>query len=172
MVTDKKQVAKPKVNPVATTTSTKTTTTSQVNKDELFDPSKINTKGDKGTSEGTSTKGGNQGSLDGHPDGNQGTGGGIGNNNGSYGLTLSGRTNVKPPTLNVAHNEIGDIKIKISVDRNGKVIKADYERSGSTITDSYLIGQAKNAALKTTFNADANASETQTGYITFHFKLS
>jgi hypothetical protein len=52
------------------------------------------------------------------------------------------------PSLQVEHNEIGDVRIKIYVDKNGKVTRAEYERSGSTITDSYLITQAKNAAMK------------------------
>ena len=55
---------------------------------------------------------------------------------------LGDRKIKSPPKLSVDHNEIGDVKIKITVDRNGKVTKADYERSGSTITDTYLIAQS------------------------------
>ncbi len=88
-----------------------------------------------------------------------------------YKRQLGDRKIKSPPKLSVDHNEIGDVRIKITVDRNGKVTKADYERSGSTITDTYLIAQSKAAAMKTTFAVDNNASESQIGYITFHFKL-
>lgn len=172
---DHKTVDKPKTNTTTTTNhnNTTTNTTKPIDQNQIFDPNKINTNGKPGSSsEGNTTPGGNQGDPNGDPNGGYGTSG-LGNNpNGSgYGLDLKGRSTVKPPSLSVEHNETGDVRIKIYVDQNGKVTKAEYERSGSTITDTYLITQSKNAALKTVFNVDKNAPDTQVGYITFHFKL-
>jgi len=162
---DKKNTDKPK-----TQTNTTNTNTSNINKDELFDPNKLNTKGQTGNSEGNTTYSGNQGSQTGDPDGYHGPGAGKGDD-GSIGWSLDGRSMKSKPSLQVEHNEIGDVRVKIYVDKNGKVTNAVYERSGSTITDSYLINQAIAAAKKATFNADSKAPDTQIGYITFHFKL-
>ncbi|HMU69155.1 MAG TPA: energy transducer TonB [Chitinophagales bacterium] len=165
-VPDKKNTTKPTTQTTTTSTQQNTNT---INSNELFDPSKLNNKGNSG-SEGTAGGTGNEGSPDGDPNGYHGPGAGRGDN-GSVGWNLDGRSMKAPPTLQVDHNEIGDIRVKIYVDRNGKVTKAEYERSGSTITDSYLISQSKNAAMKATFNVDKNAPEVQIGYMTFHFKL-
>jgi outer membrane biosynthesis protein TonB len=162
---DTKKNETPK-NSTTTTTETKPT----INEKELFDPGKISNKGQTGSSEGSSTYGGNQGSTNGDPNGYQGPGQGKGDD-GKTGWDLSGRSASYKAPLAVQHNEIGDVRIKIYVDRNGKVTKAEYERVGSTVTDSYLINKSKEAALKWSFNADKNAPETQIGYITFHFKL-
>lgn len=163
---DKKNTDKPKTE----TTTNNNNNTTNINKDELFDPSKLNTKGQTGSSEGNTYTGGNQGSQTGDPDGYHGPGAGKGDD-GSIGWSLDGRNMKSKPSLQVEHNEVGDVRIKIYVDRNGKVTKAEYERSGSTITDTYLINQAKTAAMKATFNADPKSPETQVGYITFHFKV-
>lgn len=170
VIPDKKVITKPKVESKSTTETKTNTTTTSVNKDELFDKNKIKTTGDKGSSSQGDLGGkGDQGDPNGIPDGGKG----LGNKGDGYNIEGLGNRSIKnPPKLSVEHNEIGDVRIKITVDNNGKVIKADYERSGSTITDSYLISQAKAAALKTTFNVDPNASKEQIGYITFHFKLS
>ena len=155
--------------PKADIKKTPVESTKPVNKDELFDPNKIKNKGDKGSSsDGDKGGTGNQGDPNGIPDG----GNGLGTKGDGYDVSGLGDRKIKsPPKLSVDHNEIGDVRIKITVDRNGKVTKADYERSGSTITDTYLIAQSKAAAMKTTFAVDNNASESQIGYITFHFKL-
>lgn len=163
VIPDKKVITKPK-------TETKTTTTTPtINKDELLDMNKLKNKGQTGSSsQGDKGGTGNQGDPNGIPNG----GNGQGTQGDGYDISgLGNRTMKSPPKLSVDHNEIGDVRIKITVDRTGKVIKADYERNGSTITDTYLIAQSKSAALKTTFNVDNAATEIQIGYITFHFKL-
>lgn len=166
-IPDKKNTEKPKTE---TTANANNNNTTNINKDELFDPSKLNTKGQSGASEGNTYAGGNQGSETGDPNGYHGPGSGRGDD-GSIGWSLDGRNMKAKPYLQVEHNEVGDVRIKIYVDRNGKVTKAEYERAGSTITDSYLISQAKSAAMKATFNADPQSPEVQIGYITFHFKV-
>ncbi|HRG26974.1 MAG TPA: hypothetical protein PLJ00_03705 [Chitinophagales bacterium] len=164
-IPDVKKNDKPKTN-----TNTQTETKPTIDQSQIFTGDKVNNNGQSGNSEGNSTYGGNQGSTNGDPNGYHGPGAGKGDD-GNVGWDLAGRSMKAKPSLQVEHNEIGDVRIKIYVDKNGKVTRAEYERSGSTITDSYLITQAKNAALKSTFNADSKAPETQIGYITFHFKL-
>lgn len=162
---EKKNTTKPN-----TTSTTSTSNTNTINKDDLFDLSKVNNKGQNGnSSEGNTTYGGNQGTPTGDTNGSYGPGSGTGT--GGYGLDLNGRNMTVKPSLSLDHSETGDVRIKIYVDRNGKVTKAEYERSGSTITDTYLINQAKNAALKTHYNVKQDAPEIQVGYLTFHFKL-
>ena len=60
----------------------------------------------------------------------------------------------------------------IRVDRNGKVISASPGAKGSTTTNSYLYSKAKEAALKTTFEANTTAPEIQVGTIIYNFKLN
>jgi outer membrane biosynthesis protein TonB len=163
-INDTKKDDKPKVD--NTSTNTKPT----INEDDLFKPGDIKNSGQTGSSEGNSTYGGNQGDQSGSNDGYHGPGAGRGDD-GSIGWSLDGRNIKSKPSLQVEHNEVGDIRIKIYVDRNGKVTRAEYERSGSTITDANLIAKSKSAAMKTTFNVDPKSPETQIGYITFHFKL-
>ncbi|MEZ5013500.1 MAG: hypothetical protein R2794_04350 [Chitinophagales bacterium] len=166
---DKKDT-KPKTDTKSNTNSESNNNTPKIDDTQIFDPGKLNNKGQTGNSEGNTNQGGNQGNPDGSMDGHYGTGSGQGDD-GSVGWSLDGRNIVSKPKLSVDHNVVGDVVIKIYVDKNGKVYKAEYERSGSTISDPYLVNQAKNAALKATFNANSKAPDTQVGYITFHFKL-
>ena len=53
---------------------------------------------------------------------------------------------------------------------DGIVQKAEYGE-GSTTSDAHLYAAARNAALKTRFNMDANAPAMQQGTITYYFKL-
>lgn len=165
VIPDKKVITKPKTDVKKTTTET----TKPVNKDELFDPNKIKNKGDKGSTSNGDTGGtGDWGDPNGIPNGDKG----LGTSGSGYDISGMGNRKIKTtPKLSVDHNEIGDVVIKITVDKSGKVTKADYERSGSTITNTYLIAQAKAAAMKVNYYSDENATEIQIGYITFHFKL-
>ena len=65
----------------------------------------------------------------------------------------------------------GRVVIEITVDRNGKVVRAEPRLQGSTINDKQLIDAAKAAALRATFNPDPKAANLQTGTITYVFKL-
>jgi len=60
------------------------------------------------------------------------------------------------------------VKVEISVNREGKVTKASTIQQGSTL--SLLVKKAaEEAALKTVFNADNDAPQTQTGNIIYQF---
>ena len=64
--------------------------------------------------------------------------------------------------------------VRVYVDRAGKVFKAipgDAIENGpaSTTSASCLLDEAKNAALKTTWQPDPKAKEQQIGYIIYNF---
>ncbi len=85
--------------------------------------------------------------------------------------TLSGRTIVSMPTPKYHSNYQGTVNIKVWVDRDGKVIRAEYSPKGSNTSNTEMIEAAKEAAFKAHFNPDANAPEEQVGRITYIFKV-
>ena len=128
-------------------------------------------------SDGTATGGegnddvaGDKGKITGDPnaDGYYGNGGGGGN--GDY--LLGNRKPLSKPKPKYICNEEGLVVVRIEVDVNGKVIKATPGVKGSTNTASCLMSQAKEAALKTRWQADANAPSKQVGTIKYRFSLS
>ena len=60
----------------------------------------------------------------------------------------------------------------ITVDRLGNVITAIAGAKGSTTLNKQLLQKAKNAALKTKFNTNKSAPNTQQGKIIYHFSLN
>ena len=62
--------------------------------------------------------------------------------------------------------------VSISVDQSGRVISADPGIKGTTNSAQCLLNRAKEAALKTKFNADSKAPEKQIGAIIYNFSLS
>ena len=121
----------------------------------------------QGGSEGVTHGVGNQGKPDGDPnstryDGEPG--------NGGSGWRLEGRGLVgQKPTLNYNSNEQGKNVVKIWVDRNGRVVRAEPNQRGSTITKPYFAKKAKEAAQNFRFTAKSDASELQIGYVTCVF---
>ena len=65
----------------------------------------------------------------------------------------------------------GIVVVQVKVDQYGNVTEAVAGAEGTTVTDKALWTAARNAAMKTTFNMDANAPALQTGTITYIFKL-
>ena len=100
------------------------------------------------------------------------------------GNTRSGRTDGKPnahvqgrkvindniPLPEYDVQKEGTVVVTIWVDNYGIVQKAEYGE-GSTTSDAHLYAAARNAALKTRFNMDANAPAMQQGTITYYFNL-
>ena len=74
--------------------------------------------------------------------------------------------------LNNDSQQQGKVIVTIRVNRNGKVINATPGAKGSTTTNSYLYSKAKEAALKTTFEANSSAPEIQIGTIIYNFMLN
>lgn len=69
------------------------------------------------------------------------------------------------------HGEKGVIVVQITVDQFGNVTEATPGAKGTTLFDEDLLNEARNAALKAHFNASDNASEVQTGTITYRFNI-
>ncbi len=123
------------------------------------------------SSEGDTGGEGNQGSLTGDPNSkNRGEGSGLGNS--GSGFDLAGRSLVgglPKPTYNIQKE--GIVVVEITVDRNGKVVSAEFKLKGSTTQDNYLVAKAIEAAKKAKFNSDRESAAYQKGTITYHFVL-
>ncbi len=137
--------------------------------------------GTNSTSEGIAGGPGNQGDPRGSVNSKiRGTGGGTGtsgtgNGNGTGGdgvsYSLEGRSVQSLPNPEYKYQGDGTVVVEVSVDREGKVTDATPGAKGSTTLDDYLLGVAKAAALKTTFQRKPDAPLKQKGTITYHFVL-
>ncbi|WP_428741961.1 energy transducer TonB [Tenacibaculum sp.] len=122
------------------------------------------------TGEGDDKQAGVKGNEDGDPNsdkyyGNSGSGSG-----GNY--NLAGRKALSKPIEKPNCQEEGTVVVSIEVDQNGKVIKATPGVKGTTNTAPCLLEPAKQAALRTKWNADGNAPSKQRGTIIYKFSLS
>lgn len=120
--------------------------------------------------EGDDKKQGVKGNEKGDPDSNKyygNTGSGSGGN-----YNLAGRKALSKPKEQPDCQEEGIVVVRITVDKNGKVVKAVPGVKGSTNTAACLLKPAKEAALKTTWNADSKAPSNQVGTIIYKFSLS
>lgn len=124
--------------------------------------------------EGITGKPGNQGDPNGDINSTSrvGTGGG-GNGTGNY--LLGGRNALdKPKPVYECGNDKGRVVVKIYVDQNGKVVRAEPGEkipggAASTTTSSCLYAKSKSAALRTKWQSDSNAPDLQIGYIIYNF---
>jgi outer membrane biosynthesis protein TonB len=115
-----------------------------------------NVPGDKGNPNGTGT------AWDG-----SGSGTVPGGNGDGYGL--SGRSALKKIQPKNENKVLGTIRIKITVNSQGKVINAVYSSTGSTTADSYLKQISIDAAYKWEWSADPQNRPEQMGYIDFKY---
>lgn len=152
-------------NPNATPQPTVANKEPEINKNALFTGRRNQNSGSG--SQGQSTGSGDQGKVGGTPSSNNYVGEGGGN--GSY--SLKGRNATHLPKPDYKSNDQGYVVIDIWVDRQGRVVRAEYQPKGSTTPSGYLIRQAKAAALKTRFNDDPNALDVQKGTITYKFQI-
>lgn len=118
-------------------------------------------------SQGQSTGTGDQGKPDGNP--NSSNYSGNGGTGGSY--SLAGRSAVSLPKPQYNSNQQGTVVVRIWVDQQGRVTRAEYEPKGSNTSNGDLVSKAISAARKARFNADRNAQEEQRGTITYFFKI-
>ena len=120
--------------------------------------------------EGDTTKGGMKGNEKGDLDAKkyyENTGSTSGGNYNLEGRKVSFKAIVKPDC-----QEEGVVVVEIMVDNTGNVIYANPGVQGSDITASCLLNAAKEAALKTKWNAVSNARLKQPGTIIYTFSLS
>lgn len=134
--------------------------------------------------DGDSGQAGDEGRPDGKPNahGDGGTGGGAGGGTGpdkgpgsgkgpgGYGYSLAGRAIVTPPPVSKDTQEEGTVVVEITVDRTGKVIKAEPTGRGTDTNSPILKTKARQAALATRFNVSGEFEE-QKGTITIVFKF-
>ena len=112
---------------------------------------------------------GDQGDINGDPNSTNYTGGGFGN---GTSFTLSGRNMLSSPQINDNSQDDGQVVVDIIVDKYGKVLRATPGARGSTTTSTVLYKKAREAALKSKFNANPDAAEEQKGQMTFIFILN
>ncbi len=107
-------------------------------------------------------------------DGNQNSNTYNGESNGTNGIAyqLGDRTIAEITKPIYDSQQQGKVVVTIRVNRNGNVISASPGAKGSTTTSLYLYAKAKEAALKTTFEANSKAPEIQVGTIIYNFKLN
>jgi outer membrane biosynthesis protein TonB len=123
------------------------------------------TKGE-GDDKVTGVKGKENGDLDSNKYyGNTGSGSG-----GNY--NLAGRKALSKPKEQPDCEEEGIVVVRITVDKNGKVVSAIAGVKGTTNTAACLLKPAREAALKTKWNSDSKAPSKQTGTIIYKFSLS
>lgn len=155
--------------------------------DPVVNPAALYKKktGAKGGSEGETGKPGDQGHPQGslysknhygNPgsggDGKGGNGSGTGSGDGrgsSFELTGRVAKSIPKPEYNI--REQGTVIVKIWVDKEGNVIKAEAGARGTTTTSVELFKRAVAAARKAKFSPNPNALEEQKGTITYHFVL-
>lgn len=121
-------------------------------------------------SEGDDSQAGDKGSPQGNPYATSYYGDpGSGTGTGSYGL--NGRALVSKGKVVQECNQDGRVVVRITVDRNGRVIKAEPGVRGTTNNAPCLLEPAKKTALMHKWNLDSNAPSQQIGYVVVNFKL-
>lgn len=118
-----------------------------------------------GGSEGAAESGaGNEGADDGRIDGR----GVVSGDNGDF--SLDGGKIKGYPIQEEIPNKEGVVRVKIVVDKYGKVTSATYDGAGSSTADSELIEMACRAAKTTTWTENL-ARPIRTGFVTIRFEL-
>jgi colicin import membrane protein len=124
----------------------------------------------KSTSQGVTYGTGNQGVPQGSANVDRyGPGGGIGD---GVSFSLDGRTAQLLPKPDFVGNEDGKVVVSVTVDKSGRVTKADAGVKGTNTANPELLAAAKRAALMARFNVDGTAPSFQTGTITYRFTLN
>lgn len=126
--------------------------------------------GDPAKGEGDDAISGLKGNELGDPNSSKYYGNGGSGEGGNY--DLGGRSPLTRPVIKPDCNEEGIVVVKIEVDKLGNVVKATAGVKGSTNTSPCLLKPAKEAALRTKWNADGEAPSKQVGYIKYNFSLS
>jgi hypothetical protein len=129
-----------------------------------------NADGNTDGGEGPDNKGGNKGQLDGDPYAPSYFGG-SGPGKGGIGYGLGGRGKPSRQIFEQDCNEYGLVVVRIEVNRQGNVIKAEPGIRGTTNTHPCLLEPAKKIALSHKWPADANAPATQVGFVSINFDV-
>jgi outer membrane biosynthesis protein TonB len=120
--------------------------------------------------EGDDNMAGDKGQPDGDPYATSYYGSpGSGSGTGGYGL--SGRSLVSKGKVQQECNEEGRVVVKITVDRNGKVVSATPGVKGTTNSHPCLMEPARKTAFLHKWNLDSKAPNQQIGFVVVNFKL-
>ncbi len=120
------------------------------------------------TQSGDTENKGAQGDQSGSVEGLEEAMGGEGNS--SDGYELGDRRAIRKPKPNYSCKETGRVVIRVWVNAEGETYKAELDLKNTTDTSPCLVREAKAAALKTSWLADANAGPTQIGSIIYNFR--
>ncbi len=121
-------------------------------------------------SEGDNNRPGDKGQPDGDPYATSYYGSpGSGSGTGGYGL--SGRSLVSKGKVQQECNQEGRVVVRITVDRNGRVISAAPGVKGTTNNNPCLLEPARKTAFMHKWNLDSNAPSQQVGFVVVNFKL-
>ena len=120
--------------------------------------------------EGNDTSSGLKGDKNGDPSSTKyyGNSGSSGESN----YNLAGRNALSKPIEQPNCEEEGIVVVSIEVDKYGTVLKAVSGVKGTTNSANCLLKPAREAALRTTWNADPNAPNKQKGTIIYKFSLT
>jgi outer membrane biosynthesis protein TonB len=136
-----------------------------VNERALYKGSSKSSK--EGTNQGNQAGIGDMGKPQGYKESDKYDGRGGKGNGPSYGLGGRGYLLLDVPPEDF--NEVGEVKVTIIVNREGTVIDARIDYSGTNILDQKQRQQAIDAALNSKFERDPNAPERDRGWITYKF---
>jgi len=121
-------------------------------------------------SEGDDDRAGDKGQPDGDPYAPTYYGApGVGNGGAGYGL--KGRSLADSGKVPQECNEAGVVWVRITVDRSGKVVKAEPGVKGTTNNAPCLLEPARKTAMLHKWNSDSNAPAQQIGFVVVNFKL-
>ena len=129
-----------------------------------------NADGNTDGGEGPDNQGGNKGQLDGDPYAPSYFGG-SGPGKGGIGYGLGGRGMPSKRIFKQDCNEYGLVVVRIEVNQQGKVIKAEPGIRGTTNTDPCLLEPARKIALSHKWPADPEAPTTQVGFVSINFDV-
>jgi len=121
-------------------------------------------------SEGDDNKPGDKGQPDGNPYATSYYGG-PGSGSGGVGYGLRGRGKPTRDIFKQDCNEAGMVVVRIEVDRNGNVTKADPGVRGTMNNATCLLEPAKRIALSHKWRPDSKAPPIQVGFVSVNFKL-
>ncbi|WP_179008784.1 energy transducer TonB [Winogradskyella forsetii] len=129
-----------------------------------------NAEGNTDGGEGPDSQGGNKGQLDGDPYAPSYFGG-SGPGKGGVGYGLGGRGKPSRQIFEQDCNEYGLVVVRIEVNRQGKVIKAQPGIRGTTNTHPCLLEPAKKIAMSHKWPSDPDAPTTQVGFVSINFDV-
>lgn len=169
-----KPVEKTKPKPVVEQKKPQLELPKKVNQQALFTKKNKSNEGGYGDGQNSGNEGEPNGSPDGDKDGHGKGNSGLGTGEtGPDGISfdLAGRKVKQLPNIEDNSKSVGKVIVRITVNREGNVIKAVPGQVGSTTTETALLNKAKEGALKTKFSSRDDGPDEQFGTMTIIFRF-